>query len=339
MPKISFLNYNSFQKSQGHNDVPNEYKTERNTLFAEHEIKRFDIISLQEQFTFINPRPVRLLEKALENGFKYAYKYQEPDYMSNMIINGGLLILSRYPVVEADGRVFDPSIARDRIMAKGVIWAKIELPNKSHVHVFNTHLLATFNDVPENVYIMCKLRAIDQIRQLRIFIQDKLNKHYDKGDLAILCGDFNVDSLNDKFSCGTLFNYVELDKKLESLLMAERNELKFYEHILTYNNNLFKLSHIYYRDHQYFPITIGKYTVDDNGNKIPMEDVITAENERLDPLNLDHMYELIVNNREDNSKVWVRPKSSKVEEFFVKNQVFMQLSDHYGLSLEIEYIN
>lgn len=108
----------------------------------------------------------------MEKGFKYFYKDVEPEFSSNMIINGGLVTLSRFPIVEADRLLFEPSVALDRLMAKGVIWTKIELPNKSHIHVFNTHLLAIFNDFSETEYLMNKLRAITQVCQLTEFMQD-----------------------------------------------------------------------------------------------------------------------------------------------------------------------
>lgn len=339
MPILSLLNYNTFQKPQLVNDVANEYKSERSDYFGEHEIAKFDIIALQEQFTFSNPRPISLIEKAIEKGFNYFYKHKEPDFTSKMFINDGLLIMSKHPIVEADGTVFKPSVSRDRLMAKGVIWAKVELPNKTHVHVFNTHMLATFNHLSKDEYIMCKMRAMEQVSQLRAFVKEKIDRYFEKGDVAILCGDFNVDSLNDNFSVGKVLNHVEINKQLEEILLDEVNEIKFYEHLLEFNNNSFKISHTFFRDHQFYPVTLGNYTLDEKGNKIPMESVITAEDERLDHLNLDHIFEVHVKGKECNNKLWVRPKSSKVEEFFVKNQPFTQLSDHYGLSLEIEYIN
>lgn len=79
------------------------------------------------------------------------------------------------------------------------------------------------------------------------------------------------------------------------------------------------------------------YYLDDQGNKVTIENVITVEDERLDYLSLDHMYELHVLNKDDRSKVSIMPNTTKVEEFFVKNQPFTQLSDHYGLSIELEY--
>lgn len=338
MPSLSILNYNSFQKPQLANDVPNEYKHERNEYFIRNEMHRFDIIALQEQFTFINPRPINLLDKAIENGFYYFYKHSNPSFISKMLINDGLLILSKYPIVEADGKEFDPCISIDRLIAKGVIWAKIKLPNGAHIHIFNTHLLATYNNLTENEYVLCKIRAITQLIQLREFIQEKLNIFFNKGDIAILCGDFNVDALNNKFNCGKILNYVNINNKLRQILQNESKELKFYEHILGFSNSVFKLDHIFYRDHKYYPITIGNYKLDSKGIKIPLETIITAENERLDQMNLDHIFELIVKNKKDAGKVWIRLGSSKVEEFFVKNHKFTQLSDHYGLSMRIEYL-
>ena len=337
MPIINLLNFNSFQKPLLSNDVKNEYKGERCDFFVDNEIEKFDIIALQEQFTFINPRPISLLDKALQKGFTYFYKTKEPKLTGKTLCGDGLLVLSRFPILDGDSTIFESSVSIDRLIAKGAMWTLIELPNNRRLHLFNTHLVATFNHLTQDEYIFCKIKGITQLIQLRCFINEKLEKHFEKGDLAILCGDLNVNALNNEFSCNEVLDHIEIDNKLRSILKAENNELKFYERILEYNNRIFKMTHTFFKDHQFYPVTMGNYYLDDEGNKIPMEAVITAEDERLDYLSLDHVYELHTMGEEDKKWLRIVPGSTKVEEFFVKNQNFTQLSDHYGLSLEIEY--
>ena len=338
MSSIKFLNYNSFQKPLGISHSDNEFKWERNTLFADHEIEKFDIIALQEQFTFMNPRPVALLEKAAEKGFYYFHKTKEPDFNTQIFWNDGLLILSKLPIVDADFVMLKPNPSHDKVIEKAVQWVKVELPNGRHLHVFNQHMLATFNDISYDEYMACKMRAIEQLIQIRRFMEEKLEKHFKQGDKAILCGDFNVDALNDEFDAEKVLSHLEMDEDLKNYLKHEKNELHFYKRILEFKNKSFSLTHVFHQQHGYYPVTLGKYEVDEQGNKVPLENIITMEDERMDSSNLDHIFEVhVAEETSKNQNIRIKPQSCQVEEFFVKSPYVTQLSDHYGLSLEIEY--
>lgn len=178
---------------------------------------------MQEQFTFINHRPATFLDKAYQKGFGYIYKTPEPDFNSKPLCSDGLLILSRFPILDGDSAIFESSVSIDRLIAKGAVWALIELPNKSRLNLFNTHLLATFNYLTQDEYIFCKIKAMTQVVQLRKFISDKLEKHFQNCDLAILCGDLNVNALNNDFSIEKVLNHVEIDENLSKILKAENN--------------------------------------------------------------------------------------------------------------------
>lgn len=338
MPIINLLSYNSLQKPLFVNEVKNEYKSERNIYFASEIIEKFDIIALQEQFTFINPRPPKFLEIALKKGFNYYYQISDPPFTSGALINGGLMIISRYPILEADELIYDPPLSRDKVMMKGVIWTLIQLPNGTRVHVFNTHCLAIFDFLTEKQYIGCRIRTAQQICQLRAFITKKLTAKFINRDLALLCSDLNIDARNDNFISNKIMEYLDINEPLNKVLFNEKNELKFFEHIFGFNNKVFKMIHTFFNDHNYYPITVGDYKEDDNGNKIPIENIITVKELQLVKSNPDHVYELKVSGHEDRSKLWIKPKSTKVEEFFVKDHAFTQLSDHFGLSLQLEYV-
>lgn len=336
MPTISVLNYNSFQKPMGSNDVRNEFKGERNDLFGE-QLARFDVVALQEQFTFANPRPVALLERALQLGFGHFYKSPEPGFLGRPLVSDGLLVLSRFPILEGDSAVFESSVSIDRLVAKGAVYALVQLPNGARLHLFNTHLLATFHCLTRDEYTLCKIRAMTQVVQLRAFVSAKLRAHFRAGDLALLCGDLNVDARNDDFSIEKVLHHVDIAPALGAVLRAQTNELRFYEHLLQHDNGLFSLSHTFFRDHRRYPVTLGNCTVDERGVRVPLERVITAEDERLDQASLDHVYELHVRDLDDRARLSVVPGSARVEEFFVDGQPFTQLSDHYGLSLQLQY--
>ena len=338
MPIITVLSYNSLQKPLLINEVKNEYKNERNEYFSGEIIENYDVIALQEQFSFLNPRPIKLLEKALEIGFNYYYRIKDPRFTEKALIDGGLVTLSKFPIIEADQIIFDPPVSRDRVMQKGVIWTLIQLPNNKRLHVFNTHLLAVFEHLTEDVYISCRIRTAQQIFQLRKFMKEKIRDSYLSGDLAILCSDLNVDARNESFNSQELLRHLEIDKGLGIILQEEKNELKFFERIMDFNNDIFKPVHVFYKQHGHYPTTVGDYEEDDDGNRIPIETIITAKELQLVKSNPDHIYELKVKGKDDRSKLRILPRSATVEKFLVHNQLFTQLSDHFGLSLKIEYI-
>lgn len=59
-------------------------------------------------------------------------------------IDGGLLIVSRFPVVKTDFMKFERGLYGDRLTAKGCLWAKIAVSPTRHLHVFVTHLQRTY---------------------------------------------------------------------------------------------------------------------------------------------------------------------------------------------------
>ena len=337
MQKFKLLSFNSFQKPLMANDVENEYKYERNNYFIENELDKFDIVVLQEQFCTINPRPVLLLEKAEARGFKYFHKTKDPAFSGKFWGNGGLVTLSKYPIVDADEISFEHSVAIDKLLEKGVVWTKVLLPNGKHIHLFNTHILAFYHGQSYHDDMWCKIKCVRQMVHTRQFIKEKLAKHYSKGDLAMICGDFNLNGRNNTFVGADILQYFELDKELTSRMKVERNELHFYQHLLNYNNGLFKLENVIYKDYEEYPVTMGNYTVSETGEKVPMDSVLTQLGERFDYACLDHIFEIKVKGNTENQEIRIVDGSSKVEEFFVSDQLFTQLSDHYGLSLDIVY--
>ncbi len=63
-------------------------------------------------------------------------------FFDKELIDGGLLIVSRFPIVETRFEKFNckiPSLLADGFVAKGLLYAKLDLGQKRMLHLFNTH--------------------------------------------------------------------------------------------------------------------------------------------------------------------------------------------------------
>jgi len=215
LPKeLKILTYNIFLRPPLLVNNAHDYKDQRLQEFMKV-MGRYDVIGLQEMFSFLNGRRSRLIKEAEKLGFRY-YVSCKPVYSFygwkillhwnalKMIADGGVMVFSKYPIVETDSLLFEEAIQADSLAAKQLVYAKIQLgPSPSgkgfeYLHFFTTHLQSSYlnnEDNTDNANI--RLR---QVKKVGKFIKEKLRKHQlQQNDsnsrcYAILTGDLNVDS-------------------------------------------------------------------------------------------------------------------------------------------------
>ena len=93
-----------------------------------------------------------------------------PWIWSRCIDDGALLIISRYPIVDSDFHIFDyPACLADAFAKKGLLYAKIDLSSigGSHLHMFNTHLQSTENDLIPELHVQSYVTRYEQIKDVR----------------------------------------------------------------------------------------------------------------------------------------------------------------------------
>eukprot|EP00033_Pygsuia_biforma_P004631 GCRY01005074.1.p1 GENE.GCRY01005074.1~~GCRY01005074.1.p1 ORF type:complete len:679 (+),score=107.74 GCRY01005074.1:230-2266(+) len=189
-PQIRLLCYNIFIRPPFIKNNEDDYKSERLNQFLQR-IDEFDVICLQEMFSAFSWRKANFIAQAQAVGFKY--------YISNpsgLLSDGGLLILSRYPIVDFSWLSFSASASADSIAQKGALHAKILVGN-SFVHVFNTHLQSDYIGGNLN---KTRLARASQIKELRHFVlcsialewKAALSQKDPKFPLVLLTGDFNI---------------------------------------------------------------------------------------------------------------------------------------------------
>lgn len=92
---LRLLTYNLFLRPPGIKTNFSDYKDDRLDDFIAI-MKQFDIICLQEVFGTLSHRKEKLIKKAIKSGFYFIESSPDPSFFSRYLIDGGLVILSRF---------------------------------------------------------------------------------------------------------------------------------------------------------------------------------------------------------------------------------------------------
>ncbi len=103
-----------------------DYKDARLEEFAK-KLEDFDIVCCQEVFSTLNSRKQRLITYAQKCGFLYFASGDQPPLFSGYATDGGLVILSRFPIVESGFSPYHYGVLSDSLSYKGVLYAKIAI--------------------------------------------------------------------------------------------------------------------------------------------------------------------------------------------------------------------
>jgi len=166
-----------------------------------------DIVVFNEAFCHI-ARPI-LLETMKEHG----YIYETPivghlvGKFQTKFLDSGVVIVSKYPILETDGFRFGGVCKGDDSLAdKGVIYASI-LKEGRKIHVFASHTQAWTTDVA------VKTRQ-DQFHMMRNFVDEK---SIPSNEPVFIVGDFNVNKLlnNENGEYDEMLKILESDAPIE----------------------------------------------------------------------------------------------------------------------------
>ena len=343
---LKVLTYNFFLRPPPIKTNEDDYKEERLNDFYPF-LKQFDIICMQEVFGAVHNRKNKLIQKARENGLFYYMKSNSPSLFSKCLIDGGLLILSKYPILESNYIDYDYCVLSDSLCSKGVIFVKIKILD-FYLCIFNTHLQASYFDAGQKFWDLCIKVRKEQSEKLINFIYSTIYKMKRDDVLRskfILLGDFNIDAHDYKetrskfnLSKGIISEYESFKLKLNKLGKAiDLFENKFKEHPFTFGVN----------DKNYDKVLTGKIelnshqTIDYIWEIIPdltlpifnLYNDYTGKNGII-PLN-DNSNLSNFNFNNIDKKLEILYDSPEVETFLVENRPYQQLSDHFGLSIQL----
>ena len=204
---MKILSWNIACLPEKFNHIKN-YKNRLNAIIKFIHYTKPDIISLQEVFT-TSSRTI------LQN---YLIKHNYHIYLSpktNLLLNGGLLLASKYEIIDMDNITFKNTLGEDALTYKGILYIKIKY-KKYYLNIFNTHLN---NNKP--LYCINKL-YIDKI--IKYQLNEFLEYFYSKiknniYNIYLLTGDFNL-PFNSKYHIAFLnklkkkFNILQNSKEI-----------------------------------------------------------------------------------------------------------------------------
>ncbi|MDA0117640.1 sphingomyelin phosphodiesterase [Vibrio sp. T11.5] len=147
---------------------------DRYALIPEY-VKGYDVLALQEVFASGREEFLRELAK------EYPYQTKMLDKDGINIYDGGVTIVSRYPIVNQAQYVFPDCTGTDCFADKGVNYAEVIKGGKAY-HVFATHTASFDTDTARDY----RQRQFKQIRELATSL------NIPTSETVVYSGDFNV---------------------------------------------------------------------------------------------------------------------------------------------------
>jgi endonuclease/exonuclease/phosphatase family metal-dependent hydrolase len=136
------------------------------------------------------------------NALKTEYPYQTSVVdRSGSLEDGGVLIVSRWPIDEESQIAFSDCDAEDCMSAKGVIYAKINKGGNPY-HIFGSHTQAWTADKNQAT-------RLNQFQQMRNFIDSRA---ISSNEPVIISGDLNVDKINFPQEYNTMLNVLNAEE-------------------------------------------------------------------------------------------------------------------------------
>jgi endonuclease/exonuclease/phosphatase family metal-dependent hydrolase len=323
--EISVLTYNLFLRPPFVKNNADDFKNERLQEFL-RVLDRFDVVCLQEVFSLGNLRQRRLIRCAERLGFHWHVRsYRPPLLMAHKFIDGGLLILSRLPIVAKDCHVYRHGHQIDEWATKQVIYAKVRLTYDNYMHLFTTHMQASYYDNSDDLNTVNDHMRTCQVTEMAEFVARKRGAD---SYAALVTGDFNVNA-----RCDVPVHARAASNKLEVLAMEEGHE---YRHLLQQLSNGGKCTvvDLLKRDSDgQHPNTYGDVDMDGK----PRELVLTHWADHCTQMCIDYLLWMNGTGADAGERLRSVHGSTRVEEFLVDNRPFTQISDHYGVSTRLEF--
>ncbi|CEG64357.1 hypothetical protein RMATCC62417_01341 [Rhizopus microsporus] len=319
-----FLTLNIFMRPPLIRNNWSDYKDDRLAYIEKFILPHYDIVTFQESFAFASRRKDRLIIEARRMGFNYHVESPRK-YPWDFGIDGGLLLLSRFPILESHTIEYPRGQHADWFSVKGAVHALIELNPKSRVHVYTTHTQASY-DLNNNINPDDTAMRLSQFAILRSFIQETSNADQHP---VLIAGDLNVDAATHPKQRPITVRSKESSPEYVQMV----NILKFQD-----------LRDIVYQHYGHHPVTFGDYMTNDLGELVPAETVLTNWDQLMTVQSIDRIFwaarnttQIITPIEPQVEKFWVKdnPEMSKEEK---KSTGFTQISDHYGLSCTLRLL-
>ncbi|KAI8065776.1 Endonuclease/exonuclease/phosphatase [Gongronella butleri] len=341
------LTQNIIMRPPGIKNNWSDYKDQRIDYLIEHIFPHYDIICLQEAFAFATRRKDKLIKEArLRYGFNYHVESPRK-YPWNIGIDGGLLILSKYPILQADVIQYPRGKHSDWLSLKGALHAKIQVSSSSSFHLYTTHTQASYdlNNVinPDDTRI-----RLSQFAQLHEFIS--ATARADDAPIMVL-GDLNVDAAvhhadlpPTHHSKESSVHYTWMTQVLKGVGVPAREvggDEDDSDIIYQHDWRLLDLVDKVYAEYGYHPVTFGDIDIlQDPTRLVPGETILTDHDQLMTMQSIDRLYWSARNTTALTvMHAVVEPNKVRDNKDLSDNDRaaidFTQISDHYGLKCQL----
>ncbi|KAI8887514.1 hypothetical protein K501DRAFT_283298 [Backusella circina FSU 941] len=333
-----FLTLNIFMRPPLIRNNWSDYKDDRLAYIERYILPEYDVVCFQESFAFASRRKDRLITSARLMG--YNHHVESPrKYPWNIGVDGGLLILSRFPIHEASVVEYPRGQHSDWLSIKGALHALLELNPERQLHLYTTHTQASY-DLNNVINKDDTATRLSQFALLHNFMYDTAK---DDGAPIMVVGDLNVDAaIHGKDipvtrpSKESSPEYTQMVKVINGQ-GVKQSDGTWFEHPWKLND----MVDVPYAKYQFHPVTFGDYRVNDQGELIPAETVLTNSDVLMTVQSIDRIF------WSDRATNVMQLSHPKVEKFWVEENEkmtkeereqarFTQISDHYGLSCNIQ---
>lgn len=195
MTYLRLITYNFWLRPPGISDslAHGDFKNERMKEFLRCHLSKYDVLCFQEFFGTLSKRRSSFIASAAAAGYPYSYCGPSGGFQHGLCnfkpVDGGLLIVSRFPLKSCDSLVYQNGCGSDELAAKGVLYCRIELSRERSLHLFVTHLQANYQGT-ENWNVQQ-----EQLQELNEYMLEKrMGCSY--ADPVLLVGDMNIAAQN-----------------------------------------------------------------------------------------------------------------------------------------------
>ncbi|KAJ3375147.1 hypothetical protein GGF31_005869 [Allomyces arbusculus] len=177
---LRVMTYNFFLRPPFVSDYHGDSKDQRLSEFIARVLPRYDLLALQETFAGYSTRVSALEAAAAALGFVGHVRGPAGSFLrGGYLIDSGLLVLSRWPIVRHAKLTYSSAVTVDKLASKGASYSHHVHPTRQdlHLHVFNTHLQASYETEPDfetDASVRCRS---EQLRELAEFVHDHVRAH------------------------------------------------------------------------------------------------------------------------------------------------------------------
>jgi len=183
---VSFMSFNIWGLPWPLTTNPSRFRSIVDVLTFHSELA--DVIGFQE--VFCNEAKEAL--KHLTFVYPYhSYHQMTPMKSDSSLLSSGLLIVSKFPIVDVDFLTYKNCSGFDCFAQKGAQKVTLCLPNHLYVDVFNTHLESGNNEKSKAI----RLNQIDQL----LSFMNNTRQVLPFSERLILLGDFNAPPFSDEY--------------------------------------------------------------------------------------------------------------------------------------------